>query len=105
MAVAITLTLTLSHQGRGDIEVLPEGVFGVGRVVAHVTREMSQLVSCVVHLGGVVVRLYEPPASLRSASPFCSAKRGGFAAAPLPRAYPALLSVLCAWAICPVFRT
>ena len=28
---------------------------------------------------GVVVRLYEPPASLRSASPFCSAKRGGFA--------------------------
>ena len=33
---------------------------------------------------------YKPPASLRSASPFCSAKRGGFAAAPpLPRAYPA----------------
>ena len=25
---------------------------------------------------------YEPPASLCSASPFCSAKRGGFAAAP-----------------------
>ena len=24
--------------------------------------------------------LYEPPASLRSASPFCSAKRGGIAA-------------------------
>ena len=40
MAVAITLTpgsspgqaLTLSHQGRGDIEVSPEDVFGVGRV-------------------------------------------------------------------------
>ena len=32
---------------------------------------------------------YEPPASLCSASPFCSAKRGGFAAAPpRPRAYP-----------------
>ncbi len=63
MAVAITLTpgsspgqaLTLSHQGRGDIEVLPEDVFGVSRVVAHVTREMSQLVSCVVHFGGFYV--------------------------------------------------
>ena len=35
--------------------MLPEGVFGVGRVVAHVTREMSQLVSCVVHFGGFYV--------------------------------------------------
>ena len=51
MAVAITLTLTLSHQGRGDIRVLPEDVFGVGRVVSHLACEMSQLVSCVVHLG------------------------------------------------------
>ena len=39
MAVAITLTLTLSHQWRGDIEVLPEGMFGFGRVVSHVAGE------------------------------------------------------------------
>ena len=39
MAVAITLTLTLSHQGRGDIEVLPKGVFGVGGGVSHVAGE------------------------------------------------------------------
>ena len=27
--------------------------------------------------GGMGIPRYEPPASLRSASPFCSAKRGG----------------------------
>ena len=39
VAVGITLTLTLSHQGRGDIEVLPEGVFGVGGGVSHLACE------------------------------------------------------------------
>ena len=47
MFVAIVLTpgsspgqaLTLSHQGRGDIEVSPDGVFGVGGVVSHLAGE------------------------------------------------------------------
>ena len=43
MAVAITLTLTLSHQGRGDIEVSPEDVFGVCGVVSHLACETFQL--------------------------------------------------------------
>ena len=39
----VTLTLALSHRGRGDIEVLPEGVLGVGGVVSHVAGEAFQL--------------------------------------------------------------
>ena len=43
VGVAITLTLTLSHQGRGDKQVLPEGVLGVGGVVSHLAREVFEL--------------------------------------------------------------
>ena len=40
VADAITLTLALSHQGRGDIEVLLESVFGFGGGVSHLAREV-----------------------------------------------------------------
>ena len=43
MSVAITLTLTLSHRGRGDEEVLPEDSFCVGRTVAHAAGEVFQM--------------------------------------------------------------
>ncbi len=118
MAVAITLTpgsspgqaLTLSHQERGDIEVLPEGVFGVGRVVSHLACEMSQLVSCVVHLGDFMEILGYVRFGWRSVfcvvllcgcmnplrrfaprppfAPLRSTKRGGFAPSPNPRRPP-----------------
>ena len=39
---------------------------------------------------------YEPPASLCSASPFCSAKRGGFAAAPPRPRHTPVDGVACA---------
>ena len=94
----ITLTLALSRRGRGDTRVLPEGVFGVGGVVPHLacfvlpwvgvqSAEAPASVGMTVRFGWrrffgvVVVRVYEPPASLRAASPFCFAslrKRGGF---------------------------
>ena len=86
----ITLTLALSRRGRGDTRVLPEGVFGVGGVVPHLacfvlpwvgvqSAEAPASVGMTVRFGWrrffgvVVVRLYEPPASLRGASPFCFA--------------------------------
>ena len=86
----ITLTLALSRRGRGDTRVLPEGVFGVGGVVPHLacfvlpwvgvqSAEAPASVGMTVRFGWrrffgvVVVRLYEPPASLRAASPFCFA--------------------------------
>ena len=43
---------------------------------------------------GLLCGLYEPPASLRSASPFCSAKRGGFAAAAPPPGIPRSMALL-----------